>query len=87
MRHIQQETRARVNLRGKGSGHIEIGQREEQLEPLHILITADRPADVEEAKSLAEDLLDTVKSELDAARSVPAVMMGGVLNDYYYCGD
>ncbi len=58
-------------MRGKGSGHIEIGQREETLEPLHLLINADRQVDLIYAQKLATDLLDTVKAEIEAARAVP----------------
>lgn len=71
MRHILNETGVKAHLRGKKSGHVEIGQREDQLEPLHILLQGDRTANLEEAKKLAEDLLATVKSDLDALMAPP----------------
>lgn len=76
MRHIQNESGAKAHLRGKGSGYIEIGQREEQLEPLHIYLQADRQVEIDYARRLAEDLLNTVKVEVDNARMVPAMQMG-----------
>lgn len=38
LRHIQNESGVKAHLRGRGSGYVEIGQREESMEPLHILI-------------------------------------------------
>ncbi|PJF17778.1 hypothetical protein PSACC_02415 [Paramicrosporidium saccamoebae] len=78
-----QESGARANLRGRASGYIEIGQREEQVEPLHIYLTADRPVELEYAKKLAEDLLATVKAEMDAMRMVPT-MYGQGMPQYPY---
>lgn len=70
MKHIQSATGTRVLLRGRGSGHVEVGQREEHLEALHLLILPDKGAasrdavNVTEAVRLCEDLLATVKAEL-----------------------
>lgn len=72
MKHIQKESGARANLRGKGSGHVELGQREEQLESLHIVLTAERQADLDHGKRLCEDLFATVKAELEATKVAPA---------------
>ena len=78
---------------------MEIGQREDQLDPLHILIMYDvgscdpvscglltaggcsgeRQADIDRARPLCEDLLATVKAELDAAKTVPALTPYGAV--------
>lgn len=77
---------------------MEIGQREDQLDPLHILImydvgscnpvscglltagcSAERQADIDRARPLCEDLLATVKAELDAAKAVPALTPYGAV--------
>lgn len=68
MRHIQNESGAKALLRGRGSGYIEVGVRDEQLEPLHILLTAEREKQIKVAKKLCEDLLATVKGEAEASR-------------------
>ena len=71
MRHIQNESGARAHLRGKGSGHVEIGQKVEQM---HILLQADRQAELDYARKLAEDLLATVGREVEASRMIPVGM-------------
>lgn len=72
MKHIQNEAGARAYLRGKGSGHIEIGQRDEHLDPMHILISSDKQSSVDTAKALAEDLVETIRSEFEVAKSAAA---------------
>lgn len=74
-------TGTRVFLRGRGSGHVELGQREEHLEPLHLLIVPDKGAasrdavNVTEAVRLCEDLLATVKADLlDSQQRSPTMV-------------
>jgi len=78
LRHIQNESGAKALLRGRGSGYIEVGVRDEQLEPLHLLLTAEREKQIDIAKKLCEDLLATVKSEAEASRvPLPVVSAQG----------
>ena len=58
MQHIATETGANITLRGKGSG-IQEG------DALHIYISSAIPKAFAEAAKLAQNLLDTVKSEHD----------------------
>ena len=58
MQHIAKETGANITLRGKGSGI-------QETEALHIFISAAIPKAFAEALKLAQNLIDTVKSEHD----------------------
>ncbi|CAG8651562.1 11623_t:CDS:2, partial [Racocetra fulgida] len=63
VKHIQQETGAKVQLKGRGSGYVEPTSGTEAFEPLHIHITA---------KKLCEDLINTVKIEWDKHKAQQA---------------
>lgn len=66
LKHIHSVTRCRIQLRGKGSGHIEVA-KDAEPEPLHLTIDPSGPdADVTEARNLCEDLIATAKSEYEA---------------------
>lgn len=52
---------------------MEIGQKVEQM---HILLQADRQAELDYARKLAEDLLATVGREVEVAKMIPAGMAG-----------
>ena len=58
MQHIATETGANITLRGRGSG-IQEG------DALHIYISSGIPKSASEAAKLAQNLIDTVKSEHD----------------------
>ncbi|TPX37209.1 hypothetical protein SmJEL517_g00835 [Synchytrium microbalum] len=63
VKHIEQETRTRVQLKGRGSGFIDQTTGQEATDELHIAISGQDEAGVETAKKLATDLIETVKSE------------------------
>ncbi|KAF9626659.1 hypothetical protein IFM89_038493 [Coptis chinensis] len=66
--HIMNETGATVILRGRGSGNLESLDCEDFQQPLHLFLSCNNPKSVEDAKLLAENLLDTIAAECGASR-------------------
>ncbi|OVA02150.1 hypothetical protein BVC80_8787g16 [Macleaya cordata] len=66
--HIMNETGATVLLRGRGSGNFENPHGEESQQPLHLYLSSNNPKSLEDAKLLAENLLDTISVECGASR-------------------
>ncbi|KAI7902199.1 uncharacterized protein BX663DRAFT_436087 [Cokeromyces recurvatus] len=65
VKHIQQETGCRVQLKGRGSGFYEASTGVESDEPLHVHISCLREEGLEAGIKLTQDLLDTVKAEAE----------------------
>ncbi|KAE8649293.1 protein RIK isoform X2 [Cucumis sativus] len=63
--HIMAETGVTVSLRGLGAGNTE-GACEEQR--LHLFLTSNNSKNLEDAKKLAEDLMDTISKEFGVSR-------------------
>lgn len=82
--HIMNETGATVLLRGRGSGGSESGFGVEGQQPLHLFLSSNNPRSLENAKLLAENLLDTVSIEFGASRKAygavppPQQLLNGV---------
>lgn len=64
--HIASQTRAKIFLRGQGSGNIEPTSKRESFEALHIYISHSNQSGMDSACKLCESLIDTVKTELDS---------------------
>lgn len=66
MNHIMNETGATVMLKGLGSGSFE--PQGEVQQPLHLFLSSSNPKSLEDAKRLAENLLDTISIECGVSR-------------------
>ncbi|TKA82297.1 hypothetical protein B0A55_01462 [Friedmanniomyces simplex] len=66
VKHIQSETRCRVQIKGRGSGFMEHDTGRESDEPMYLHVAGPDPAEVENAKGMCISLLDSVKESYDA---------------------
>ncbi|KAK8565991.1 hypothetical protein V6N13_021061 [Hibiscus sabdariffa] len=76
--HIMNETGATVTLRGCGSGNSESLQGEEAQQPLHLFLSSNNPKSLDDAKRLAENLMDTISLEFGASRISSSKVYGAV---------
>ncbi|KAI9666855.1 MAG: hypothetical protein M1829_005658 [Trizodia sp. TS-e1964] len=65
VKHIQQETRCRVQIKGRGSGFQEPATQRESDEQMYLHVTGPDPGDVQKAKELCIDLLNNVKDQYE----------------------
>jgi hypothetical protein len=63
LKHIMTETGTEVAVHGKGSGYLESFSGEEAQQPLHLLITGDNFKSLDDARQLADNLLETIHSD------------------------
>ncbi|OKO95684.1 hypothetical protein PENSUB_11196 [Penicillium subrubescens] len=71
VKHIQQKTRCRVQIKGRGSGFIESSTGRESDEPMFLHVAGPDPNDVQAAKELCEDLLANVKEQYQHFKDNP----------------
>ncbi|XP_057436101.1 protein RIK isoform X2 [Lotus japonicus] len=66
--HIMNETGVTVTLRGRGSGNDECMSGEDGQQPMHLFLSSNNLKSLEDARCLAENLLDTISVECGASR-------------------
>ncbi|KAF3924320.1 hypothetical protein ABW21_db0208416 [Orbilia brochopaga] len=71
VKHIQQETRCRVQIKGRGSGFMENGTNRESDEPMYLHVTGPDPKEVQHAKELCEDLVKSVTDQYEVFKANP----------------
>ncbi|KAK6517257.1 hypothetical protein TWF281_003919 [Arthrobotrys megalospora] len=71
VKHIQQETRCRVQIKGRGSGFMENGTNRESDEPMYLHVTGPDPKEVQHAKELCEDLVKSVTDQYEQFKANP----------------
>ncbi|ONL95052.1 Protein RIK [Zea mays] len=76
--HIMKETGVTVVLRGKDSENLGSCHSEASQQPLHLYLTSMHLKNLEAAKVLAENLLDTVAAEFGASRISSSKVYGAV---------
>ncbi len=71
VKHIQQETRCRVQIKGRGSGFMEHSTGAESDEPMYLHVAGPDPKEVTRAKELCEDLLGNVRQQYERFKANP----------------
>ncbi|RDW91481.1 hypothetical protein BP5796_02646 [Coleophoma crateriformis] len=71
VKHIQQETRCRVQIKGRGSGFMEHGTGRESDEDMYLHVAGPDPNEVQKAKELCEDLLKNVREQYEEHKNRP----------------
>ncbi|OOF97820.1 hypothetical protein ASPCADRAFT_34248, partial [Aspergillus carbonarius ITEM 5010] len=90
VKHIQQKTRCKVQIKGRGSGFMEPSTGRESDEPMFLHVAGPDPNDVQSAKSLCEDLLANVREQYQRFKENPPQHSyggyGGQRGDRYHYG-
>ncbi|APA12470.1 hypothetical protein SS1G_03925 [Sclerotinia sclerotiorum 1980 UF-70] len=76
VKHIQQETRCRVQIKGRGSGFMEHGTGRESDEDMYLHVAGPDPNEVQKAKELCEDLLKNVREQYEEFKARPPQQRG-----------
>jgi hypothetical protein len=71
VKHIQQETRCRVQIKGRGSGFMEHATGAEADEPMYLHVAGPDPKEVQKAKELCVDLLANVRQQYERFKANP----------------
>ncbi|PFH61435.1 hypothetical protein XA68_17421 [Ophiocordyceps unilateralis] len=71
VKHIQSETGCRVQIKGRGSGYLEVATNRECDEEMFLHVTGPDPRMVERGKELCEDLMTNVRLQYEEHKSRP----------------
>lgn len=77
VKHIQQETRCRVQIKGRGSGFMEHDTGRESDEAMYLHVAGPEQAMVDEAESQCNSLLDAVRASYQEFKERPPRQSGG----------
>ncbi|KAK5127376.1 hypothetical protein LTR85_006715 [Meristemomyces frigidus] len=77
VKYIQGETRCRVQIKGRGSGFMEHDTGRESDEQMYLHVAGPDPAEVERAKEMCIELLNSVKTSYDQFKERPPRNSGG----------
>ncbi|GAM84246.1 hypothetical protein ANO11243_022400 [Dothideomycetidae sp. 11243] len=80
VKHIQQESGARVQIKGRGSGFYEHDTGVESDEPMYLHVTAPQQTQVDAAKALCLELLEAVTQNYEEAKENGGQRRGGFGN-------
>jgi hypothetical protein len=83
VKHIQQETGCRVQIKGRGSGFMEHSTGQESDEPMYLHVAGPQPQQVEKAKELCEDLLKSVRANYQRFKDNPPPQRPETYTDGY----
>ncbi|XWX00848.1 hypothetical protein V2A60_008871 [Cordyceps javanica] len=89
VKHIQQETGCRVQIKGRGSGYIERDTNQESDDEMFLHVAGPDLVMVEKARDLCKDLIENVREQYEEFRSRPPRHHGerGGYGDRGYGGD
>ncbi|KAI7922110.1 hypothetical protein M0657_003695 [Pyricularia oryzae] len=71
VKHIQQETGCRVQIKGRGSGFLETATGKESDDEMFLHVAGPDPKMVEKGKEMCEDLLASVKEQYEEFKARP----------------
>ena len=77
VKHIQQETRCRVQIKGRGSGFMEHDTGRESDEAMYLHVAGPEQAMVDEAEAQCNSLLDAVRASYQEFKERPPRQSGG----------
>ncbi|KAI9889883.1 MAG: hypothetical protein M1814_004718 [Vezdaea aestivalis] len=77
VKHIQQETRCRVQIKGRGSAFVDQQTNQESDEPMFLHVAGPDAKEVQRAKELCEDLIQNVKQQHQNFKERPPQQYGG----------
>ncbi|KAL4740302.1 hypothetical protein BDV11DRAFT_169208 [Aspergillus similis] len=71
VKHIQQQTRCKVQIKGRGSGFLEPSTGRESDDAMYLHVAGPDPNEVQRAKALCEDLLNNVRERYQEFKENP----------------
>ncbi|RDW57083.1 KH domain-containing protein [Aspergillus mulundensis] len=71
VKHIQQQTRCKVQIKGRGSGFMEPSTGRESDDAMYLHVAGPDANDVQRAKALCEDLLNNVREKYQEHKENP----------------